>query len=295
MSSPRIGVFLPQIRSSFTEIEEKVSVAESLGYDSVWFMDHLAAPGMPETACLEAWTLVSALAVRTERIRLGHLVLCNEFRHPALLAKMAASLDRISLGRLELGLGWGSVPDELVTFGIGNHTARVRAGRLKETLEVLKRLFTGEQVSYQGEYFSLDGAVANPRPLQDPLPIHLGGAGPKLTLPLVAEYATWWNCPSYGIDKLAELRPLAGGARVSAQHPVGLIRSESERANVEQQVRRRFGNWGGLIVGNAEEVAAALSREVTLGVELFVLQFHDFGDPASLEAFARDVVPQISA
>jgi alkanesulfonate monooxygenase SsuD/methylene tetrahydromethanopterin reductase-like flavin-dependent oxidoreductase (luciferase family) len=280
---------------SFAEIEEKVSAAESLGYDSVWFMDHLAAPGMPESDCLEAWTLASALAARTERIRLGHLVLCNEFRHPSLLAKMVATLDHISGGRLELGLGWGSVPDEFDAFGIGYSPAHVRAGRLKETLEVLKLLFTGERVSYKGEYFSLDGAVANPRPVQDPLPIHLGGAGPKLTLPLVAEYATWWNCPSYGIEKLAELLPLAGGARVSAQHPIGLVYGESERATVEKMTQRRFGNWGGLIVGNAEEVAEALSREVALGVEMFVLQFHDFGDPATLEAFARDVVPLVEA
>jgi alkanesulfonate monooxygenase SsuD/methylene tetrahydromethanopterin reductase-like flavin-dependent oxidoreductase (luciferase family) len=295
MSALRFGVFLPQLRMTFSEIDEKVSAAEALGYDSVWFMDHLAAPGMPETDCLEAWTLASALAVRTERIRIGHLVLCNEFRHPALLAKMAATLDHISGGRLDLGLGWGSVPDEFDAFGIGYAPARVRAGRLKETLEVLKLLFTGERVSYKGDYFSLDGAVANPRPVQDPLPIHLGGAGEKLTLPLVAEHATWWNCPSYGIDRLAELRPLAGNARVSAQHPVGLVRSESERATVEQQARRRFGAWGGLIVGDAEEVAAALSREVALGVELFVLQFHDFGDPASLEAFARDVIPLVTS
>lgn len=293
MSNLRFAVFLPQIRMSFAEIDEKVSAVESLGYDSVWFMDHLAAPAMPESDCLEGWTLASALAVRTERIRLGHLVLCNEFRHPALLAKMVATLDHISGGRLELGLGWGSVPDELHTFGIGNAPAPVRAGRLKETLEVLKLLFSGERVSYKGEYFALDGAVANPRPVQDPLPIHLGGAGPKLTLPLVAEFATWWNCPSYGIERLAELRPLAGSARVSAQHPVGLVRSESHRETVEKLAQRRFGSWGGLIVGNAEEVAAALSREVALGVEMFVLQFHDFGDPATLEAFARDVVPLV--
>ena len=280
---------------SFAEIDEKVSAAEALGYDSVWFMDHLAAPGLPDSDCLEAWTLVSALAVRTERGRLGHLVLCNEFRHPALLAKMVATLDHISGGRLDLGLGWGSVPDEFDAFGIGYAPARVRAGRLKETLEVLKRLFSGERVSYQGEYFALEGAVANPRPVQDPLPIHLGGAGPKLTLPLVAEYATWWNCPSYGIERLAELRPLAGDVHVSAQHPVGLVRSESQRGDVERRSQRRFGSWGGLIVGNQEEVAAALSREVALGVEMFVLQFHDYGDPATLEAFVRDVVPLVEA
>ena len=88
-------------------------------------------------------------------------------------------------------------------------------------------------------------------------------------------------------------RPLARGARVSAQHPIGLVRSESERATVEKMTNRRFGNWGGLIVGNAKEVAAELSREAALGVEMFILQFHDHGDPATMEAFTRDVIPLV--
>ena len=147
MEPIRFGVFLPQFRMSFAEILEKVTAAEALGFDSVWFIDHLAAPGLPNEDFLEGWTLATAIAAHTERIRLGHLVLCNEFRHPVVLAKMAATLDHISGGRLELGLGWGSVADEFETYGIGHASARVRAERLGETLEILARLFTGGPVS----------------------------------------------------------------------------------------------------------------------------------------------------
>ena len=291
----RFGVFLPQIRMSFAELEAKVRAAEALGFDAVWFMDHLAPPGMPDAESLEAWTVATAIAARTERIRLGHMVLCNEFRHPALLAKMAVTLDHISGGRLNLGLGWGSVEDELRAFGVGPRSARVRAARLAETLELLELFFTGEPVHFEGRHFTVEGAVARPRPLQQPLPIHVGGAGRTLTLPLVARHASWWNCPSYGIDRLAELRPLAGRASVSAEHRIGLVRSESERAAVEGIARRRFAAWGGLLIGTAGEIAEALAREVAQGVEAFVLQFHDFATPETLELFAREVAPAVAA
>ncbi len=295
MEPIRFGVFLPQFRMSFAEILEKVTAAEALGFDSVWFIDHLAAPGLPNEDFLEGWTLATAIAAHTERIRLGHLVLCNEFRHPVVLAKMAATLDHISGGRLELGLGWGSVADEFETYGIGHASARVRAERLGETLEILARLFTGTPVSYEGRHFRLRDAVTRPRPLQDPLPIHIGGAGPRLTLPLVARYATWWNCPSYGIDRLAELRPQAGDVRISAQHPIGLVRSGADREDVEAKIKRRFGAWGGVRVGDADELSEALGQEVALGVEMFILQFHDYGSLDSLEAFAGSVMPAVRA
>ena len=295
MEPIRFGVFLPQFRMSFDQILEKVQAAEALGFDSAWFIDHLAAPGLPHEDYLEGWTLATAIAARTERIRLGHLVLCNEFRHPAMLAKMAATLDHISGGRLEIGLGWGSVAAEFETYGIGNASARVRAERLGETLEILELLFTGKAVNYEGRHFQLRDAVTLPRPVQDPLPIHIGGAGPRLTLPLVARHATWWNCPSYGIDRLAELRPQAGDVRISAQHPIGLVRSATEREDVEAKIKRRFGAWGGLRVGDADELCEALGREVELGVEMFILQFHDYGSLDSLEAFAGSVMPAVRA
>lgn len=287
------GVFLPQIRMSFATIEQRARAAETVGFHSVWLMDHLATPAGPEHDCLEGWTVASALAARTETIRIGHLVLCNQFRHPALLAKMAATLDVISGGRLELGIGWGSVETELRAFGIGDEPPTVRAARLAETLEILDLLFTGEPVSYDGAYYRLEGAVARPRPLQDRIPIHLGGAGPKLTMPLVARFADWWNCPSYGVDRLGELRPQAGKSRLSVQHVIGLAPSRATRRETIALAERRFGGWGGLVCGTADEVAAALARERDAGVELLILQFSDFGTPETLELFAEEVMPAL--
>lgn len=294
-AAPRFGVFLPQLRMSFDELAEKAQLAEALGYDSVWFMDHLMTPAAPELPCLEAWTLASAIAAATSRIRIGHLVLCGGFRPPALLAKMAASLDQISRGRLELGIGWGSLPEELERYGYGRESAADKAARLEETLAILDLLFEGKPVSYRGRFCELRDAICQPTPLQRPLPIHIGGSGERLTLPLAARRGSWWNCPSYGADRLAELAPQARPARISVQHPIGLVREEAQRAEVLRQASRRFGNWGGLRVGNADELVGALSQEVALGAELFVLQFHDFGARESLEAFARDVAPRVRA
>jgi alkanesulfonate monooxygenase SsuD/methylene tetrahydromethanopterin reductase-like flavin-dependent oxidoreductase (luciferase family) len=290
---PRFGVFLPQLRMSFAALLERALAAEAAGFDSVWLMDHLAAPALPEADCFEGWTLATALAARSSRIRIGHLVLCDAFRHPALLAKMAATLDVISGGRLELGIGWGSVPGELEAFGFGREPATVRAARLAETLDVLRLLFGGGRVDHAGRFFRLSGAIARPRPLQDPLPIHVGGAGEKLTLPLAARTASWWNCPSHAADRLAELAPKAAPARVSVQHPVALVRDERERVAVAALAERRFGAWGGLLVGTAAELAERFAAEAALGAELFVLQFHDFAAPETLAAFARDVVPRV--
>lgn len=290
---PHVGVFLPQLRMSFATIEERVLAAEEAGYHSVWFMDHLAPPAAPDADCFEAWTLATAVGARTSSIRIGHLVLCNQFRHPALLAKMAATLDVLTGGRLELGIGWGSVREELRAWGIGDEPAPVRAERLREALEVLRLLFTGERVSYRGRHYRLDDVAARPTPVNGRVPIHIGGGGPKLTMPLVREFADWWNCPSYAVERLPDLRPLAGAARVSVQHPVGLAPSSAARDEVADTARRRFGSWGGLLCGTPDEVAAALRAEADAGVELFVLQFSDFGTPATLRLFATEVLPAL--
>ena len=112
------GLFLPQLRMDFPTIEARVRLADEVGFHSVWFMDHLTPPAGPGYDCFEAWTVAAALARATETIHLGHLVLCDAFRHPALLAKMAATLDVITEGRVELGIGWGSVADEIRGLGL---------------------------------------------------------------------------------------------------------------------------------------------------------------------------------
>jgi len=289
------GLFLPQLRMSFDTMLERTLAAEAAGFDSVWLMDHLAAPAAPEWDTLEGWTLAAGLATRTSRIRLGHLVTCDPFRHPAVLGKMAATLDVLSDGRLELGLGWGSVDAELRTFGIDAGPASERAARLRETLEILPRMFAGEPFDYTGAHYRLAGAVGRPVPVQPRIPVHIGGAGPKLTMPLVRELADWWNCPSYAADRLAEVRPLAGDARVSVQHPVGLAAGDADRDEVGALTQRRFGSWGGVVTGTSDEVAAALVADVDLGARGFVLQFHDFGTAETLERFMADVAPAVQA
>jgi alkanesulfonate monooxygenase SsuD/methylene tetrahydromethanopterin reductase-like flavin-dependent oxidoreductase (luciferase family) len=278
---------------SFGAIEERVAVAEELGFHSVWLMDHLAAPGLPDADTLEAWTVATALAARTSRIRIGHLVLCDAFRHPALLAKMAATLDVLSGGRLELGIGWGSVEQELRTYGFAANGPAVRAGRLSETLDILRLMFAGRRFDYEGRYYRLENAIGRPVPAQGPLPLHVGGSGPRLTLPLVARHADWWNCPSYAVDRLGELRTQIGEARVSTQHPVALAPTRQQRDDVVATARRRFGWWGGLLAGTPDEVAEALVAEAALGVELCILQFSDFGTPETLARFANEVAPAI--
>ena len=295
MKTPWFGLFLPQLRMSFPTILERTLAAEAAGFDSVWLMDHLAAPMAPEVDTFEGWTTAAALAARTSTIRIGHLVTCDPFRHPALLAKMAATVDSISDGRLELGIGWGSVPAELDAYGIGAAPAAERAARLRESLEVIDLMFSGERFDYRGEHHTLTGAIGRPLPVQTPRPpIHIGGAGPNLTMPIVRDHADWWNCPSYAIDRLAELQPLAGTARISTQHPVALARTEAERADVVATGERRFGGWGGLLSGTASDVADQLAQEASSGVEGFVLQFTDFGRPETVEHFMATVAPELT-
>jgi alkanesulfonate monooxygenase SsuD/methylene tetrahydromethanopterin reductase-like flavin-dependent oxidoreductase (luciferase family) len=289
------GLYLPQVRMSFERIVERTLAAEAAGFDSVWLMDHLATPLAPELDTLEGWTVASALAARTSTIRIGHLVLCDPFRHPALLAKMAASLDVISNGRLELGLGWGSVPEELAMYGFGRESPATRAAKMQETLDILALMFEGVAFDYEGTHFTLRGATGRPTPVQAKIPVHIGGGGPQLTLPLVARYADWWNCPGYALERIDELRPLAGAARVSVQHPVGLAATAAERDEVVATVERRFGSWGGVVAGTASEVAATLAVEAARGVEGFVLQFSDFGTPDTIKRFMQEVAPTVRA
>jgi alkanesulfonate monooxygenase SsuD/methylene tetrahydromethanopterin reductase-like flavin-dependent oxidoreductase (luciferase family) len=292
-SRPVFGVYLPQIRMSFERMLERTLAAEAAGFDAVWLMDHFAAPMAPEVDVFEGWTIATALAVHTSTIRIGHLTLCNPFRHPALLAKIAASFDVISNGRLDLGIGWGSVAEELRTFGFGPEPAATRAAKLRETLEILDLMFAGETFDYAGEHFALHAATGRPVPVQSRIPMHIGGGGPKLTMPIVERFADWWNCPGYALERLDDLRPLAGNARISVQHPIGLAANAGERDAVIETVHRRFGSWGGVIAGTPDEVAAALNAEIDRGVEGFVLQFSDFGTPETIDRFMREVVPAV--
>ena len=295
---PLFGVMLLPVAVPFDRLEATARVADELGFDSLWLFDHLDTPhAVPEAPALdvyEGWTTATWLAARTERIRIGHNVLCAPFRHPTLLAKMAATLDVASGGRAELGIGWGSMPDELRRFGFGDEPGPVRAARLRETLEILELMFRGEPFEYHGTYYDVPDGVGRPRPVRGHIPIQIGGTGPKLTLPLVARFADWWNCPTNGLARFDELRAQAGRARVALQVVVGVAPSSAARAQVEHDAQARFGDvWGSWVVGTPDEVAARLRSHIERGIDQLVVQFHDYGRRESLDLFAAEVIPAV--
>ena len=174
-------------------------------YDAGWTFDHLdpifsEGPG----PVFEGWTMLSALSGLVARLRLGILVTGNTYRHPAVLANMAATLDVASGGRLEIGLGTGWVEAEHAAYGIPLPSWKERFDRLEETCEVLHRLFTEDVSSYDGVYYQLDGATALPKPVQQPHPpIVIGGTGERRTLRIAARWADQWNLPGGDPDTLA--------------------------------------------------------------------------------------------
>ena len=279
-------VFLPQMRMTLDAIVERSRAAETAGFTGMTGMDHLAPPMAFQSPMYEAMVTSTWIAARTETLRVGSLVRCDSFRHPALLAREAVSIDHASGGRFDLGIGWGSVPDELGVFGVGSTEPRVRVGRLKETLEILEALWSGESFDYQGEHFSLRGAQQTPTPLGR-IPIVIGGAGPK-TMELVAAHADWWNVHVGILDELERMRPRAGKARLSLQTYVSFVDSEERRADIEQTTRRRFGD--GPVIGSAAQLVDHFGELSERGVERVYAWFCDFAVPETLAAFGEGVI-----
>jgi alkanesulfonate monooxygenase SsuD/methylene tetrahydromethanopterin reductase-like flavin-dependent oxidoreductase (luciferase family) len=291
MPNVEFHLFLPQMRMSMPDLVARARAAEAAGFTGMALMDHFAPPLAEQHGMYEAISTAGWLLASTSTLKLGHLVLCDTFRHPAMLAREAVTLDHASGGRFELGIGWGSVPAEFERFGVAPRTPKGRVGRLKESLEVIRALWTGEPVDYAGEFHTLSGAQQNPTPL-GALPIVIGGAGPK-TLQLVAAHADWWNLPVYALDKLDELRPQAGEARVSIQEMVAFVPSESERDAVVAAAAKRFGATGmgsSMFIGTGPEIVEHYASLVDRGVERIYPWFFDFAKPQTLEQYGAEVI-----
>jgi len=168
--------------------------AEAAGWDGIWYADHFM-PNAADTSgpTNEAWTTVAALAVAVPRLRIGTLVTGNTYRHPAVLAKMAANVDVISGGRLVLGLGSGWQENEHAAYGIPFYTVGSRLRRLEEACQVIKGLFGNATTTFHGRYYTLTDAPLEPKPVQNPLPLLVGGGGEEMTLRITAKYADEWN------------------------------------------------------------------------------------------------------
>ena len=275
-------LFLPQVRLSAADISDRALHAEASGFDGIAFIDHLEAPGRPDESIWEAMGIATWVAAKTERLRIGHLVLCDAFRHPAVLAKQAVTLSDASEGRFELGLGAGSWPSEFARFDVGQQDPRARVEQLGRHLALIRR--------YWGDDDEQSGPAPQAPRRSHPIPLVLGGSGPRM-MELVRRYADWWNLPANQLDRLSKLAPAAGTARMSIQQMVGFVRSGSDPGTVREVSTRRFGNLGsGLVCGDADELVGHFSGLAAQRVERFYVWFADFAAADSLHEFGESVI-----
>jgi F420-dependent oxidoreductase-like protein len=187
--------------------------AERLGFESIWLFDHFqTVPRPTDEITFESFTSLSALAALTERVRIGHIVICTAFRNPALTAKMISTMDTISGGRMELGIGAGWKRDEWLAYGYGFPETKERLARLGDDLEVITRMLEGDKhqhATYEGAYASVRGAINVPKPIQRPrVPIMVGGNGPEVTWRLAARHADELNVDGMSPEDVVEALPV---------------------------------------------------------------------------------------
>jgi F420-dependent oxidoreductase-like protein len=191
----RFGLKLAPQDTTIDELRAVWRIADDSGFDHVWNFDHFAAiTGQPEQDAYEGWTLLGAMAEATKRTRIGCMVTGNTYRHPAVLAKIAVTVDHLSNGRLEFGVGAAWAELEHTMLGLEFGTVGQRIARLNEACQIWKLLFTEDRASFEGRYYTLTDAIANPKPIQKPWPpIWIGGSGERKTLRVVARHADVWN------------------------------------------------------------------------------------------------------
>ena len=232
--SIKFGVSIGQERVTWPELREACQVIEDIGFDSIWTHDHFipSDQGLSEGPCLEGWTLLSAMAVMTREIRIGCMVSGNTYRHPAVLAKMAATVDIISGGRLNFGIGAGWFELEHAAYGIPFYTVGERISRLEEAVQIVRLLWDSDgPVDFQGEYYTLKDAPFDPKPLQNPHPpILIGGGGEKRTLRISAEWAD-------AVNILGKPEVTGHKLRVLEQHCKDVGRDPNE---IEKTVQARL-------------------------------------------------------
>ena len=317
MGKLKFGVFLPfyafqakEPNEHFHLIRDIVLECERLGYHSIWLDDHLM---YNDWSILECWTTLSALSSLTSKIRLGTMVSCSAHRNPALLAKMAATFDCLSGGRLEFGIGAGTQQAEHDAYGFDFSKPQVRIEQLAESLEVIRRLWTQEKSNYQGKYYRLKNAVCEPKPLQKPYPpITVGGSGELLMQKATAPYANrfdWGFLPSTEEYKLKlgvlekqckvvgrnfgeiEKSCWPGGQVIIAQSHKELSEkiSQQKPANTNLEDFRKS-----TLTGTPDECIEQLKVYVDLGVTSFMLFFGELPKLDGPKLFAEDVINKMS-
>ncbi|MFJ9390596.1 LLM class F420-dependent oxidoreductase [Nocardioides sp. NPDC101246] len=249
--------------------------SDEAGFDHVWVMDHIADLGdNPSVPIFDGWAMQAAMAVATKRVRIGCMVTGNTYRHPGMLAKLATTVDHLSGGRLEFGIGAGWAEPEHTMYGLEFGTFRERFDRLEEALQIIRSLWTEPTTTVSGTHYQLTDAVAEPKPIQRPHPpIWIGGSGPKRTLRMVAKYADAWNATGETPEEYARL------GSILDQHCATVDRDPS---TIRRTVQLRL--------GDADDLARLVADFRTAGATEFILVLPRNGDHlAVLDRTAADL------
>ena len=327
----RFGVFIPQgWRFDLVGIEpnSQWSVMKSLaqqvdaepGWESVWVYDHFHTTPQPsDQATHEAWTLMAGLGAVTERVRLGQMCTCMGYRNPAYLAKVAATCDHISGGRIEMGIGGGWYEHEWEAYGYGFPRAGVRLGMLDEGVQIFKQAWETGTATLDGKYYQVDGAIVEPRPVQSPrIPLWIAGGGEKVTLKIAAKYADYTNFAGTPDDFEQKSKVLAEHCREvgtdfdaitrSSNYNVFIGRDENEVAErraayidrvkgylSEEQLAGQLRAFDGMPgVGTPEQIVENLRGLKEKGLAYAITYFPEAAyDTSGMELFAREVIPAL--
>lgn len=299
--------------ASYDQILAVWQLVEREGFDHAWTFDHfIPIFSNPEGPCLEGWTTLTALMAQVPRLRGGTLVTGNSYRHPALLANIAATLDVVTSGRVEMGIGAGWWEMEYRAYGYDYPHVSERIYALEESVQVMKALWTEKRADFSGRYYTITNALCEPKPVQQPhIPVWVGGAGPQLTLRVVARHAQGWNtfmgpredyqlllgalerhCAKAGRDPASVRRSIAASLVIDtdpARLQQKLETIARQRAATAEAIRSRT------LFGTPDDVASQLAGLAEQGVDHVILSIRAPYPHDDLVLFAREVVPKVRA
>jgi alkanesulfonate monooxygenase SsuD/methylene tetrahydromethanopterin reductase-like flavin-dependent oxidoreductase (luciferase family) len=317
-----VGVYIPQGwkleytgwtgPDAWARSVELAELAESVGYDHLWVYDHVeTVPRRQATHVFEAFTMLAALSQRTSRIRLGQLVTCASYRNAGLLAKEAACIDVFSEGRLILGVGAGWFHEEYHSYGYEYHSDRQRLAVLDETLEVVRRMWTEETVTFDGDHLHFGGAYCDPKPVQQLPPVLVGGGGEQINLRIAARRADMTNW-QVSLDSFVRKSGLLESYCEEVGRPFGAIRRthgpDCRLFDTDHECRAWCesegggGLWGGTptdeyladnLVGTVEQVTEKTQAFVDAGCRGLILWLRDYPSDETLRRFMAEVVPAL--
>lgn len=293
----QFGVHIGLQDTTAAEVVAVARQAEELGFDWVSVWDHFYSSSPADGGSLEAVSMHSAIAAATHRVQCGVLVYCVTYRHPAVIAKAVATIDQISAGRAQVGIGAGWSAREHAAYGIRFPPLAERMDLLEEAATCLSLLLRQDEAEFSGRFFQLNSARLDPRPVQDPLPIWIGGAGEQRTLPIAARLADGWNAPFLSPQDFGNKRRVlhehcaAAGRdpaeiRCAANIGVAIDQAAYEQHFATMSDTTRSGT-GGVVRGIGRQLADGIARYIEAGADQVNFAWRAPFDPAAIEAVAE--------